>query len=168
MLFDRKRQRYYVMTSFRKVGLSQPKCFWPLLNFRECTAMAIVHLGTDNFSSTVSAEGITLIDCWASWCGACADFEPIYRQAAERHPDHTFGKLDTQAEKRLVKELGIEHIPSLLLYRDGILLFRQPGYYSEEKLEDIVQQAESLDMNEVRAHIAAEQKEKSNHSADRT
>ena len=125
--------------------------------------MAIVNLESDNFESTVSAEGITLIDCWASWCGACETFDPIYRQAAERHPEHTFGKLDTQAEKELIKELGIEHIPSLLIYRDGILLFRQPGYYSEEQLEDIVQQAESLDMNEVRAHIAAEQQEEGDH-----
>lgn len=125
--------------------------------------MAIVNLGSDNFNSTVSASGITLIDCWASWCVACSGFEPIYRRAAERHPKHTFAKLDTQTEKNLIKELGIEHIPSLLLYRDGILLFRQPGYYSEEQLEDIVQQAESLDMNEVRAHIDAErQEEKSN------
>ncbi len=129
--------------------------------------MAIVDLGTDNLSQTVSAEGITLVDCWASWCGACADFEPIYKRAAERHPEHTFAKLDTQSEKKLVKELGIEHIPSLLLYRDGILLFRQPGYYSEEQLEDIVQQAKSLDMNEVRAHIQAEEQEEDSHSAGR-
>lgn len=121
--------------------------------------MAIVDLGSDNFNSTVSDEGITLIDCWAAWCGACADFDPVYRRAAGRHPEHTFGKLDTQSEKKLIKELGIEHVPSLLLYRDGILLFRQPGYYSEEQLEDILQQAESLDMNEVRAHIAAEQRD---------
>lgn len=121
--------------------------------------MAIVNLESGNYETTVSAKGVTLIDCWASWCGACKTFEPIYQRAAERHPDHTFGKLDTQAEKNLVKELGIEHIPSLLIYRDGIMLFRQPGYYSEEELEDIVKQAESLDMNEVRAHIAAEQKE---------
>jgi len=100
---------------------------------------------------------VTLIDCWASWCGACASFEPIYQRIAKRHPEHTFSKLDAQDEKKLVKELGIEHIPSLLVYREGILLFRQPGYYSEEELENIVQQAESLDMNEVRAHIAAEQ-----------
>jgi len=119
--------------------------------------MPIVDLGSGNFESTVSASGLTLIDCWASWCGACKTFEPVYKQAAERHPEHTFGKLDTQKEKDLVKELGIENIPSLLIFRDGILLFRQPGYYSETELEDIVRQAESLDMNEVRAHIESEQ-----------
>jgi thioredoxin 1 len=121
--------------------------------------MSIVTLKTDNFESTVSAAGIMLIDCWASWCGACADFEPVYRRAAEKHPEHTFGKLDTQSEKYLTKELDIDHIPSLLLYREGILLFRQPGYYSEEQLEDIIKQAESLDMDAVKAHIAAEKAE---------
>lgn len=80
-----------------------------------------------------------------------------------RHPEHTFGKLDTQAEKNLVKEFNIEHIPSLLIFREGILLFRQPGYYTEDQIEDIVQQAESLDMNEVRIYMEAErQKENSN------
>ncbi len=122
--------------------------------------MAIVNLRSDNFDTTVSAQGVTLIDCWASWCKACADFNPIYQRTAERHPEHTFGKLDTQAEKNLTKELGIEHIPSLLIYREGILLFRQPGYYSEEELDDIVRQAESLNMKEVRAHIEAEQQDK--------
>ena len=120
--------------------------------------MTIVHINQDNFNSTVEAKNITLIDCWASWCGACATFDPIYKRAAERHPKHIFGKIDTQTEKALIKELGIEHIPSLLIYREGILLFRQPGYYTEEELEDIVQQAESLDMNEVRTYMESERR----------
>ncbi|MBN2243625.1 MAG: thioredoxin family protein [Acidobacteria bacterium] len=121
--------------------------------------MPIVHISRDTFGPTVNSDNITLIDCWASWCGACATFDPVYRRAAGRHPEHTFGKIDTQAERELIKELGVEHIPSLLIYREGILLFRQPGYYTEEQLEDIVRQAESLDMNEVRAYMESEGRE---------
>ncbi len=118
--------------------------------------MAIVNLDDENFETTVSGTNVTIIDCWAAWCGACATFEPIFQRVAERHSQHTFGKLNTDAEKKLVKKLGIKNIPSLLVYREGILLFQQPGYYEEVQLDDIVQQAESLDMNEVRADIAAE------------
>ena len=76
---------------------------------------------------------------------------------ASRHPQHVFGKLNTQTERELVDSLGVEHIPSLLLYRDGILLFQQPGSFDQKALEDIVSQAESLDMNQVRAEIAGGQ-----------
>jgi len=119
--------------------------------------MASVDLNIDNFKSTVEKDGIVLVDCWASWCAACKPFAPIFERVAEKLSQHTFGKIDTQSEKDLVSKLGVDHIPTLLLYRDGILLFRQPGYFSEEELEDIVRQAESLDMNEVRSHIASEQ-----------
>lgn len=120
--------------------------------------MATVDLNSENFVSTAEKNGILLVDCWASWCDACKPFAPVFERVAEKHSRHTFGKIDTQLEKDLVSKLGIDHIPTLLLYRDGILVFRQPGYFSEEELDDIVRQAESLDMNEVRAHIATEQK----------
>ncbi len=119
--------------------------------------MATIDLNIDDFASTVQKDGIVLVDCWASWCEACKPFAPVFERVAEKHSRHTFGKIDTEQEKDLVSKLGIDHIPTLLLYRDGILLFRQPGYFSEEKLMDIVQQAESLDMNEVRTHIASEE-----------
>ena len=118
--------------------------------------MAVVDLNQGNFEQTVSGRGIVMVDCWADWCVACRDFEPVFERVAEKHPDHTFGKLDTENEKELVSELKIEHIPTLVLYRDGIKLFLQPGYFEEEKLDDIVSQAESVDMNEVRAHIQSE------------
>ena len=121
--------------------------------------MAITTLSEKNFNSITSQNGIVMVDCWAEWCGACKTFDPIYQKVAAKFSNHTFAKLDTITEKDLVSELGIEHIPTLLLYRDGILLFQQAGYYEEEKLEDILQQAEGLDMDEVRAHI---ENEKSN------
>lgn len=121
--------------------------------------MLILNLSEDNFDAVTAKEGIVMIDFWAEWCGACQSFNPIYEKVAKKYSQHTFTKLDTVAEKQLVSNLGVEHIPTLMLYRDGILLFQQPGYYEEEKLEDIIQQAESLDMDEVRAHIAGEKDE---------
>jgi thioredoxin 1 len=119
--------------------------------------MEVLELSHENYEATVSQEGIVLVDCWAAWCGACGVFAPIFGRAARRHSQHVFAKLDTEGHETLVKELGIEHIPSLLLYRDGILLFKNPGSVDEAGLDDIVRQAESLDMSEVRAHLAAEQ-----------
>lgn len=122
--------------------------------------MAIVNLSKDNFDSTVTGGGIVLVDCWAAWCGACKTFGPVFERVAERHPNHTFGKIDARKERELVNQLGIEHIPALLLFRDGILLFRQPGYFDEAKLDDILSQAESLDMELVLADMAAERSRK--------
>ena len=118
--------------------------------------MLITPLTEENFEKVTSKKGILMIDCWAEWCGACQSFNPIFESVAKKYSKHTFAKLDTVKEKQLVSKLGIEHIPTLMLYRDGILIFQQPGYYEEEKLEDIIQQAENLDMDEVRAHIAEE------------
>lgn len=97
-----------------------------------------------------------MIDCWASWCNACKDFKPVFENIAEKFKNHTFAMLDTMVEKDLVSLLKIEHIPTLLLFRDGILLFKQPGYFSEDKLYDIIMQAESLDMDLVRADLASQ------------
>jgi thioredoxin 1 len=119
--------------------------------------MATIDLSIKNFVEVVDKDGIVLVDCWASWCDACKPFAPIFEKVASKFSQHTFGKIDTQSEKDLTSKLGIDNIPTLLLYRDGVLLFRQPGYFSEEKLEDIVRQAESIDMNAVRTQIASEQ-----------
>jgi thioredoxin 1 len=115
--------------------------------------MSILNLNKDNFDSITSGNGILMIDCWAEWCGACKTFNPIYEKVAKKYTDHTFAKIDATTEKELVSSLEIENIPALLLYRDGILLFKQPGYYEEEKLDDIIHQAENLNMDEVKAHI---------------
>jgi thioredoxin 1 len=116
----------------------------------------IIALGKDNFERVVSSSGIVLVDCWARWCNACKEFKPVFEKASLEHSKHTFASLDTQQEKELVDSLGIEHIPSLLLYRDGLMLFNQPGTFDSTGLESIITQAESLDMNEVRAAIEAE------------
>jgi thioredoxin 1 len=118
--------------------------------------LAVINLNSDNFESAVSSDGIVMVDCWATWCKACKPFTPIFERIAAKHSQHRFGKLDTQAEAKLTSELGVQHIPTLLLYREGILLFQQPGYFEEEELENIISQAEALDMDMVRAEIAAE------------
>jgi thioredoxin 1 len=116
--------------------------------------VAVINLNSENFESTVNCDGITLIDCWADWCKACKPFEPVFKRIADKFDKHTFGKLDTKAEDKLVSNLGVQHIPTLLLYREGVLLFQQPGYFEEDELEDIISQAEALDMDVVRAEIA--------------
>ena len=115
--------------------------------------MPIKELNEQNFETLIAQNGIVMIDCWAEWCSACSSFNIIYEKIAVKHPVHTFAKLNTAKEKQLVARLGIEHVPALMLYRDGILLFQQPGYYEEEKLEDIIRQAENINMDEVKSHI---------------
>jgi thioredoxin 1 len=124
-------------------------------------AEAVMELSKEKFESEVEAGGLLLVDCWAEWCPPCKAFAPVFERVAQKFPRHKFGKLNTEKEQECAKALDIQHIPTLLLYRDGILLFKQPGYYDEDKLSDIVRQAESLDMEKVRAQIRAqEQSEK--------
>ena len=108
---------------------------------------------------TIPAEqaGIVLVDCWAAWCRNCDEFAEEYRKASTKSPEVTFATLDTQDQKELREELGIQQIPSLIVFRDGVLLFKQPGSYPQAELEKIVAQAESLNMDEVRAALAAQE-----------
>lgn len=117
--------------------------------------MAIVALDESNFRRTLAREGIVLVDCRAEWCGACRDFRPVYERVAARNVGHIFAELDTQKERGLREELEVGYIPSLLLFRDGFLLFNQPGYYGEKQLEDILRKAERLDMDRVREDASA-------------
>jgi thioredoxin 1 len=113
----------------------------------------------ENYEEIVSSEGVVLVDCWATWCGACETFTPIFERVSEKNPDHLFAKMDTEEQEELVKEFGIQHIPALMVFRDGILLFKQPSNFNEQELEGIIAQAESVDMDAVRAQISAQEKQ---------
>lgn len=115
--------------------------------------MATIALNETNFESTISAEGLTLIDFWADWCGPCKMFAPIFEKASEAHPNVTFAKVDTEAEQNIAAMCGIQSIPTIMVFRDGILLFNQAGALPEHSLEQIITAAEALDMDEVRREI---------------
>ncbi len=118
--------------------------------------MATIALNEENFESTISADGLTLIDFWADWCGPCKMFAPIFEKASEAHPNVTFAKVDTEAEQNIAAMCGIQSIPTIMVFRDGILLFNQAGALPEHSLEQIITAAEALDMEEVRREIENE------------
>ena len=118
--------------------------------------MATVALTAEAFGDTVTREGITLVDFWAEWCGPCRQFGPIFETASEAHPDVTFGKVDTEAERELAGAAGITSIPTLMAFRDGVLVFSQPGALPAPALEQVIAAVRGLDMAEVHKQIAAQ------------
>ena len=116
--------------------------------------MPTLTLTTDAFEETVSSAGITLVDFWAGWCGPCKMFAPIYEAASEKNPDITFGKVDTEAEQALASAAGITSIPTLMAFRDGILVFSQPGALPAPALEKVIDAVKGLDMVEVHKELA--------------
>jgi thioredoxin 1 len=116
-------------------------------------AVATKTLTAAEHDATV-ADGIVLIDFWAAWCGPCRQFAPVFERVSERNPDAVFAKVDTEAEVELAGRYGITSIPTLIVYRDGIPVFGQPGALPEAALEDVLAQVRGLDMDDVRAQYA--------------
>jgi thioredoxin 1 len=115
--------------------------------------MATVNLTHASFGTHIEKAGITLVDFWAEWCGPCRMFGPIFEQASEKYPEITFGKVDTEAEQQLAGEAGISSIPTLMVFRDGILLYNNPGALPAEALDEIITAVQGLNMDDVRAEI---------------
>ncbi len=123
-------------------------------------AGATVEVTAKNFKEVVERDGIVLLDWWAPWCGPCRVFGPTYEKVAGKHPDITFGKVNTEDQQDLAGAFDIRSIPTLMILRDKVLLFSQPGALPEAGLEDLIRQVRALDMEKVRAEIAEQEKTK--------
>ena len=116
--------------------------------------MSTIDVTEDTFQETVTQDGIVFVDAWADWCGPCKQFAPTYEKASEKHTDVTFAKLDTEANQQLASALEIQAIPTLMAFRDGILIYQNAGALPPAAFDDLIQQVKGLDMDDVRRQIA--------------
>lgn len=121
--------------------------------------MASVELTHSSFGTQIEKTGITLVDFWAEWCGPCRMFGPIFEAASEKYPEITFGKVDTEAQQQLADEAGISSIPTLMVFRDGILLYNNPGALPAEALDEIISAVAALNMDDVLKEVAKQNQE---------
>ena len=120
--------------------------------------MATINLTEDNFNETIENNGIVLVDFWATWCAPCRAFGPIFEKASEKHEDVVFGKINTEEQQALAAAFNVRSIPTLMVFRDKVLIFAQPGMLPGNVLDELIGKVKELDMEEVRAKIAEEEK----------
>jgi thioredoxin 1 len=120
--------------------------------------MPVVELTKENFEQVVTGNSTVIVDYWAPWCGPCRGFAPVFEKVAEMHPDVVFAKVNTDEEQEIAGHFQIRSIPTLMVFRDQIIVFSQPGALPQGAFEQVVQKAKSLDMDEVRKHMAEEEK----------